>query len=132
MGEQGRKYRFSGIEEFKTQINEALSFCDQNKIPYNLPEILAYLGICQRTWDRYCNNDGYYKTFNSTAKKVMTRIEAAIVRLMLKNIAGQIFYAKNKHGYKDKQEIEHDVTDKTASFIMNIGRNQTPNTDNGK
>ena len=98
----GRPPAFKSPNDLNEKLEQAFKYCDETKIPYNLPEIIAYLGIHEDTWKNYRDK----KTgFLWPIKRAEARIEASMTRLLLQHAPGQIFYLKNKHNWKDKQEI---------------------------
>lgn len=98
----GRPPAFKSPADLDAKLNEAFNFLESKDITFNLPDIIGYLGVSQRTWERYQDKKS---GFLSVIKRAEGRIEAQVTRLLLKHPAGQIFYMKNKHAWQDKQEI---------------------------
>ena len=97
------KYQPHEIEE---KLVEYAILCEKTgRIP-NVPEFQTFIDVCSDTWEAYKAHKN--KLFVRAIKRVENWIEAGVVGSgLLNNVAGQIFYLKNKHGYADKREINH-------------------------
>ena len=121
---RGRPPAFKSPQDLNEKISEAFNYCDKHKIPYSLPEIIAYLGIHEDTWKNYKEKKSEYF---AVIKRAESRIVARVTRLLMKHAPGQIFYMKNKHDWKDKQELtlptrDRELTEEETRAVRNIAQ----------
>ena len=87
-----------------------------------ISDLVIYLGFCDR--HSFYAYEARSEGFSHTIKRARSFIAREYEQLLnVGNPAGAIFALKN-FGWSDKQEIEVDLTDKAASFVMNIGNNK--------
>jgi hypothetical protein len=87
---------------------------DAKGFPYTVPDLALFLGFSgrQALYDyEHVNKNKHDYAY--TIKRAKSRIEAQRVRSLIEgkgHPAGRIFDLKNNFGYKDKQDIETNVT----------------------
>ena len=108
---KGNKFAQKWTEEtVLNKLNEVLTYCKNNPKNYHLGYALIECDVYPEWWAYIANtfedNDNVYKAI----KKVEVLLEQRIINSTLtgdiKSAAMAIFYLKNKHGYKDKQEVD--------------------------
>ena len=108
---KGNKFAQKWTEEtVLNKLNEVLTYCKNNPKNYHLGYALIECDVYPEWWAYIANtfedNDNVFKAI----KKVEVLLEQRIINSTLtgdiKSAAMAIFYLKNKHGYKDKQEVD--------------------------
>lgn len=108
---KGNKFAQKWTEETTlNKLNEVLTYCKNNPKNYHLGYALIECDVYPEWWsyiaNTYEDNDNVFKAI----KKVEVLLEQRIINSTLtgdiKSAAMAIFYLKNKHGYKDKQEVD--------------------------
>ena len=99
---------FKTADDFEKKFVEYIKNCKKlNKLP-NVAGFSVYANINQDTF--YAQKDYYSETF----KKINDMLEDEALNNRTLNDARIIFYMKNKCGYKDKQEIDNNTTNKVT------------------
>lgn len=112
----GRPPKWNTPEELQADIDRYFEHCSENKIPLTITGLALALDTTRETLMDYQNND----EFSYTVKRAKLMIENAYEnRLILNGRAGDIFALKN-FGWKDKQEIEADVTSKSVNINIEL------------
>lgn len=93
-------------KELEDKLVQYATLCQNTERIPNVPDFLTFIDVCSDTWEAYKTHKNRY--FVRAVKRIERWIEAGVVNSgLLKNVAGQIFYLKNKHGYTDKKEVTH-------------------------
>lgn len=102
-------FKYRTVEEFESKWDEYIESIEGN----DTPRILAfcvYAGINKDTFQEYKNKEGY----SVTCRKMLDTCESALEKMLhdnnRKNIIGPIFALKNNFNWKDKQEIDTNLT----------------------
>jgi len=97
---------FKTDKEFQNKFKEYIDYCHINERMPNVAGFAVYADINQDTF--YAQKDYYSETF----KKINDMLEDEAINNHTLNDARVIFYMKNKCGYKDKQEIDSNTSNK--------------------
>ena len=101
---KGQPRSFKTAEDFENKVLEYIEYCKtQERLP-NVAGFAVYANINQDTF--YAQKQYYSETF----KKVNDMLEDEAINNKFVNDTLRIFYMKNKCGYKDKQEIDNNVS----------------------
>ena len=95
---------FKDEDAFYNKVKEYIDYCNENERFPNVAGFSVYANINQDTF--YAQKDYYSETF----KKVNDLFEDSAINSKHINDTMRIFYMKNKCKYKDKQEIENNVS----------------------
>jgi hypothetical protein len=115
--ETGRPLKFNSAEEMQTAINQYFAKCDAEDRPYTVSGLAVALDTNRQTLINYEDKDEFFDTI----KKAKAKIEAYNEEMLYnKNIptTGVIFNLKNNYGWKDKQEIEADLSVKRLEDVL--------------
>lgn len=96
--------KFKTQEEFINKFKEYIRKCKEEK---DLPNIAGFCVYCDINRDTFYAQEEYY---SDTYKKVNDILEDATINAKDINDTFKIFYMKNKFGYKDKQDIDANVS----------------------
>ena len=108
----GNKFAQKWTEETAlSKINEVLKYCKDNPNNYHLGYALIECDVYPDWWAYIANTYEDNEEVFRAIKKVEVLLEQRIINSTLsgdiKSAAMAIFYLKNKHGYKDKQEVDN-------------------------
>ena len=109
MNETGRPCKFETVEQLQKAIDEYFDYCDENNKPYTVSGLAYALDTTRRTLLDYQENE----EFSHTIKKAKAKIEQFNEELLYSKdvpTVGVIFNLKNNYEWKDKQEIDADLT----------------------
>ena len=109
MNETGRPRKFNSVEDMERAIEEYFNDCDNNGKPYTVSGLAYALDTSRKVLLNYQEID----EFSNTIKKAKARIEQFNEELLYSKdvpTVGVIFNLKNNYDWKDKQEIEADVS----------------------
>lgn len=95
---------FENEEVFYNKVKEYCDYCRDNKKFANVAGFSVYANINQDTF--YAQKEYYSETF----KKVNDLLENEALNNQNFNDTRVIFYMKNKCGYKDRQEIDNNIS----------------------
>lgn len=101
---KGHPRSFKTDEEFYNKVVEYIKYCRDNKRLANVAGFSVYADINQDTF--YAQKEYYSETF----KKVNDLLEDEALNNKDLNDTRVIFYMKNKCGYKDRQEIDNNIS----------------------
>ena len=115
----GRPLKYQTVEELQNGINKYFEECQQSDRPLTITGLCLALGTTRELLVNYSNKEEFSNTIKIAKEKIANYVEEQC--LLVKNPAGAIFLLKN-HGFTDKQEIDHTVTQKviTVDMIGNI------------
>lgn len=108
MSEIGRPNKFKSVEEMEQAIEEYFNYCDENGKPYTISGLAYALDTNRQTLLDYQEKD----EFSDTIKRAKAKIERFVEERLFvgSNTAGVIFNLKNNYNWKDKQEIDAEVS----------------------
>lgn len=132
---EGRPLAFKSVAELEAKIADYFDYCDHriqqvyspksesvieviNPAPYTMSGLASHLGVDRDTILNYSKKTEYFGTVKAAREKVHADVET---RLMEKNATGAIFNLKNNFGWKDKTEIDQNVTG-DVKFINDVPR----------
>ena len=95
---KGRPRAFKDNVDFAEKFLAYIEHCRERN---RLANIAGFCAFCWMSRDTFYEQKKYY---SDTYKKIMEVLEDEAINCM--NSMG-IFYLKNKFGYRDKQEVEH-------------------------
>lgn len=105
----GRPLKYQSAEEMKKDIDKYFDECKENERPLTVSGLAYALGTNRQTLINYEGKD----EFVDTIKRAKAKIELYNEEMLYdKNVSttGVIFNLKNNYGWKDKQEIEAEVS----------------------
>ena len=105
----GRPLKYKSVEDMQRDIEKYFAECDEKQKPYTVSGLAYALGTTRRTLLDYQEKD----EFSHTIKKAKTKIELFNEEMLYSkdvSTTGVIFNLKNNYGWKDKQEIEAEVS----------------------
>lgn len=105
----GRPLKYKNVEDMQIDIEQYFAECDENGKPYTVSGLAYALGTTRRTLLDYQEKD----EFSHTIKEAKAKIERFNEEMLYSrdvSTTGVIFNLKNNYGWKDKQEIEAEVT----------------------
>lgn len=129
----GRPLKFQSVEELQKKINEYFERCDKNTkqfvtkdgelievpdpIPYTISGLAYHLDTSRRTLIDYEERDDEY---SHTIRKAKDRCEAFAEESLWKpKIAtGIIFNLQNNYGWKQKQEIDNNLSGSVETKVL--------------
>lgn len=106
---EGRPLKFSSVEEMETAIDEYFMSCEEQGKPYTVSGLAVALGTTRRTLLDYEEKDEYSHTIKNAKQKIEAFNEEMLYSKDVPTV-GVIFNLKNNYGWKDKQEIEAEVS----------------------
>lgn len=95
---------FKTAEEFENKFIEYVDYCNKNE---KLPNVAGFSVYVHINRDSFYAQEQYY---SDTFKRINDMLEDEALNNKHINDTLKIFYMKNKCGYKDKQEIENNVS----------------------
>ena len=101
---KGYPRAFKTDKEFYDKFVEYVNWC---KTEERLPNIAGFCVYCDINRDTFYAQNEYY---SDTFKKVNEMLEDEALNNKFVNDTLKIFYMKNKCGYKDKQEVDNNVS----------------------
>jgi hypothetical protein len=105
----GRPMKFTSVEEMQNAIDNYFMDCDDNGRPYTVSGLAYALGTNRQTLINYEGNEEFFDTIKGAKARIECYNEE---KLYDKNVptTGVIFNLKNNYGWKDKQEIEANLS----------------------
>lgn len=100
---RGHPRIFKSAKEFQDKMNDYINYCNEEQEFPNIAGFCVFMDI---------NRDSFYaqqEYYSDTYKKVEDILENATINSKYASDTWKIFYAKNKHGYRDRfvNEVEH-------------------------
>lgn len=105
----GRPLKYKTKEELQKVIDEYFMQCDRDEEPYTVTGLALALDLDRKALITY----GEKEEFSNTIKKAKLKVESYLEKKLVSgqgNATGIIFNLKNNYGYKDRQEIDANVT----------------------
>ena len=112
----GRPLKYNRVEDMQKDIDEYFAECDEKQKPYTVSGLAYALGTTRRTLLDYQEKDEYSHTIKS-AKAKIERFNEEMLYSKDVSTTGVIFNLKNNYGWKDKQEIEAEVSSEVTINI---------------
>lgn len=103
----GRPPKFKSPEELQEKIDAYFKYCDKNKKPYTMSGLANSLDCDRDTVLNYSKKEKYFGTIKKARRKVEEYVEG---RLFEGKATGPIFNLKNNFGWKDRSEVDHNVS----------------------
>lgn len=101
--ERGRPKAFKTEQDFKSKFDSYIDYCIKGERLANIAGFCVYADI---------NRDTYYQQkeyYSDTFKRVENILEDYTINAKI-NDTFKIFYMKNKFSYKDKTEVDSNIT----------------------
>lgn len=122
----GKPLTFKTVKDLQNAIDEYFSWCDEriqhiyspkmekvieviDPAPYTMAGLARRIGISRQALSEYSHKEQYGDAIKAAREKVHEDVET---RLMEKQATGAIFNLKNNFGWRDKSEIDTDITHK--------------------
>lgn len=105
----GRPLKFKSKEELEARIEEFYYYCETHDKPLTISRLAVFLDVDRSTLTNYSNKQEFFDTI----KKVKERVEADMEERALSNKSNatfSIFSLKNNYNWKDKTEVEQNIT----------------------
>lgn len=109
LNEAGRPCKFESVEEMQKKIDEYFEACDENGKPYTVSGLAYALDTSRRTLLNYQEKDDFFHTIKKAKDKIEQFNEELLYSKDVPTV-GVIFNLKNNYEWKDKQEIDADLT----------------------
>ena len=94
---------------------------EQFIVPPTLWDLCQSLGICESTWENYCDPEKHPEFLGATMR-ARGRLRAWNQKELLtregKNLKGIIFNLENNYGYREKHDIQHRGIEE---FLQDLG-----------
>ena len=113
----GRPLKYESVEEMQRDIDKYFADCDENKKPYTVSGLAYSLGTTRRTLLDYEEKDEFSHTIKSAKAKIEMFNEELLYSKDV-STTGVIFNLKNNYNWKDKQEIEADLSVKRLEDVL--------------
>ena len=106
MSEKGKGYprKFGNAEEFENKFIEYVFNCKQNE---ELPNVAGFCVFTRINRDTFYAQKDYY---SDTFELINNMLEDRAINCKCISDTFKTFYMKNKCGYKDRQDIDANVT----------------------
>jgi len=111
----GRPLKYGTVEELERAIDEYFCECDMLKEPYTITGLALALDVDRRTLTNYSNKEEFFPTIKKAKLKVENYLEKRLIKDT--STTGIIFNLKNNFEWKDKQEIDHNITTKLEDVL---------------
>lgn len=102
---KGQPRSFKNEQEFKDKFDEYIDYCIKNERLANIAGFCVFADITRET---FYNQEQYYF---DTYKKIQNLLEDYTINAKI-NDTFKIFYMKNKFNYKDRTELDNQVSGK--------------------
>lgn len=102
---RGQPRSFKNEQEFKDKFDEYIDYCIKNERLANIAGFCVFTDITRET---FYNQEQYYF---DTYKKIQNLLEDYTINAKI-NDTFKIFYMKNKFNYRDRTELDSQVSGK--------------------
>lgn len=102
---RGQPRSFKNEQEFKDKFDEYIDYCIKNERLANIAGFCVFTDITRET---FYNQEQYYF---DTYKKIQNVLEDYTINAKI-NDTFKIFYMKNKFNYRDRTELDSQVSGK--------------------
>lgn len=110
-----KPFKFKTPTDLQNAIENYFAYCDKNKQAYIVSGLAYAIGTNRQTLIDYQNRDEYEDIILDAKRKIEAYAEQCL--FTKQNPAGVIFSLKNNWGWRDKQEIETNVSMNMADVI---------------
>lgn len=107
--ETGRPLKYSDPKELEKDIQEYFNYCDENNKPLTMSGLAYALDMDRKTLLNYSNREKFFPTIKK-AKERIERFNEEILYSKDVPTVGVIFNLKNNFDWRDKQEIEANLS----------------------
>jgi len=109
--EVGRPKKYDSPEKMQEDIDKYFKECRENDRPYTMTGLAIALDMDRKTLLNYRKEEGYEPFFH-TVKSARDKVERFLEEKLLTDnaVTGVIFNLKNNFDWKDKQEIDANVS----------------------
>lgn len=106
----GRPLKFKTVEELRKKIDGYFEMCDSkdSKEIYTVTGLCLFLDCDRDTLVNYSKREEFFGSIKKAKLKIEKSIEIRLMTTM--NVAGAIFNLKNNFGWKDRQEIDSNIS----------------------
>ena len=104
----GRPPKYKTKEELEEKIDRYFIECDREHEPYTVTGLALALDVDRKTLINYSEKDEFFHTIKKAKGKVENYLEKRLIKDS--SATGIIFNLKNNYGWKDRQEIDANVT----------------------
>lgn len=104
----GRPLKYQTVEELERLVQQYFIDCDANEKPYTISGLALALNMSRQDLLNYQAKAEFVDTIKTAKQRCENYAEEQLFRSG--NVAGVIFNLKNNYGYKDKQEVEAEVS----------------------
>ena len=104
----GRPPKYKTKEELEERIDRYFIECDREHEPYTVTGLALALDVDRKTLINYSEKDEFFHTIKKAKGKVENYLEKRLIKDS--SATGIIFNLKNNYGWKDRQEIDANVT----------------------
>lgn len=121
----GRPLIFKSVEELQEKIDEYFDWCDNRTksiyikelgdnmevsapAPYTMSGLARRLGIDRDTLLNYSKKEEFFGTIKAARERVQEDVETRLMETS--NQSGAIFNLKNNFGWKDKTEVDTNIS----------------------
>ena len=113
----GRPLKYQSVEDMQRDIDKYFAECDEKQKPYTVSGLAYSLGTTRRTLLDYEEKDDFSHTIKSAKAKIEMFNEELLYSKDV-STTGVIFNLKNNYNWKDKQEIEADLSVKRLEDVL--------------
>ena len=100
---RGRPRSFKTEQDFQDKFNEYIDYCTENELLANIAGFCVFSGITRETF--YAQKHYY----SDTLKMIQEQLEDYTINAKIHHVF-KIFYMKNKFNYRDRHEIDNQVS----------------------
>lgn len=105
----GRPLKYKSVKAMQEDIDKYFAECDEKGKPYTVSGLAYALGTNRQTLINYEDKCEFVDTIKNAKAKIELFNEEMLYSKDV-STTGVIFNLKNNYGWKDKQEIEAEVT----------------------
>lgn len=104
----GRPLKFQDPIAFDKMVDKFFDMCDRDNKKPTIEHLAVHMGCFDQTITDYENRPDYSASVKKAKERCLNWLISA--GLEARNPAMHIFLAKNNYGYKDKQEIDTNLS----------------------
>lgn len=111
---------FKTPQDLDDKINSYFEWADLTETPYTIERMAVHIGCDVDTICNYSHKDKYVGVVKKAKDRILSK---AVEGLQTKQqVAGTIFYLKNRYGFRDKQEL--DTTSNISISVVTYANGQ--------
>ena len=107
---------FKSIKELQTKIDEYFKFCVDEHKPYTVTGLALYLDCDRDTLLNYEKKEAYFGTIKKAKLRIHNYAEESL--WTARNTTGVIFNLKNNWDWKDKTEIDQNISGELKQSLI--------------